>query len=71
MIKKEITRLAKNQLDIEQILPRLTTDEISLLIDRIDSMMTYSDSNKLDSNLLQLKARILEEEYFREKIEVS
>lgn len=56
---KEITRLAKNQLHLETILPKLTTNEISLLIGKIDSMISCSYSEKTKSELMQLKSVLL------------
>lgn len=71
LIENEILQLAKNQADVEKILPRLTTDEISTLVDKIDSLIVNLRSEKTVEELLRLKIRVSEEEYFRERIEVS
>lgn len=68
---KEIVKLAKNQSDIEIVLPKLTTDEISFLTGKIDSMISCSYSEKTRSELIQLRGRLTKEEYLRENIEVS
>lgn len=68
---KEITRLAKNQLHVETILPKLTTNEISLLIGKINSMISCSYSEKTKLELMQLKSTLLREEYLRENIEIT
>ncbi|MBM3903582.1 MAG: hypothetical protein FJ357_00340 [Thaumarchaeota archaeon] len=67
---KEITKLAKSQ-DIEIILPKLTTDEIALIIRKLSSMISCTYSEKTRSELMQLRFLLSREEYLRENIEIS
>lgn len=69
--EKEITKFAKNPSGFERLLPKLTTDEISLLLEKIDELVTFTYTKKLYVNLMRLKIMILEEESFRERFEIS
>ncbi len=67
----EITKFAKNPAGFENILSKLTTDEIASLLERLDDLIACLPSNKVYSNLMQLKMMVLEEERLREEIEIS
>lgn len=67
----EITKFAKNLAGFEKILSKLTTDEIASLLERLDDLIACLPSNKVYSNLMQLKMMVLEEVRLREEIEIS
>ncbi|MFY9300882.1 MAG: hypothetical protein WAO91_06810 [Candidatus Nitrosotenuis sp.] len=69
--EKKVEKLAKNQSDVERILPRLTTYEISLLIEKIDTMIISSHSKKTTLDLIILKDIVLRERHLRKTLEVS
>ncbi len=63
----EITKFAKNPAGFEKMLSKLTSDEISLLLERIDELANSVEMKEMFAYLMRLKVIVLEEEALREE----
>lgn len=65
--RKDMMEFTRNPSEFEKLLSKLTMDEIALLLEKIDNLISHSSPKKMYVDLMRLKMIVLEEEASREE----